>query len=93
MPAGDDRCPVCRARFRASECGRCGADLTPLFSLLAAAHRERERARAALSAGDPASAARHARRAQELAATPEGARLAALTACLSALDLEPTREP
>lgn len=43
------RCPVCNALFReTSECSRCGADLQPLFRLLVAAYRRREKARTAI---------------------------------------------
>lgn len=35
-----DRCPVCRARHTGNpECSRCGADLSPLVSILTESHR------------------------------------------------------
>ena len=47
------KCPVCSASFRgATNCSRCGTDLSPLMQLAARAWRARRRSREALLAGD-----------------------------------------
>ena len=77
-------CPVCLVRFRGSRiCPRCGADLTPLMRLIAAAWHARTRARQALAEGDPAAAMRHAEQAQSLHATQSGGRLLMIAQWLS----------
>lgn len=69
-------CPVCLAGFRSNpECPRCGADLEPLMTLAARAHRARRAAREALRRGDWTAARRSALLAQELRATRTGRRL------------------
>jgi hypothetical protein len=74
-------CPVCRARFRgAALCSRCGADLTMLMTVVAAAWRIRQAARQALAAGDFARANSLASQAQQLSYTPAGRKLEAITA-------------
>ena len=66
-------CPVCRARFRgASQCSRCGADLTVVMTLAAAAWRLRQAARQALAAGEFARARELASQAQQICSTPAG---------------------
>ena len=78
------RCPVCRAPFRAVvACPRCGADLGPLMHLAAGAWARRCRARAALAAGDPETAAGHARAAEAMHSTASGRRLVRLLRCLT----------
>jgi hypothetical protein len=77
-------CPVCRARFRgATECSRCGADLTMLMTLVASAWRMRQAAKQALARGEFAQASELAKRAQQLCATPEGRKLESLNAWLA----------
>ena len=72
-------CPVCRARFRgASECSRCGADLTMLMTLAASAWRLRQAARQALAAGELARTRDLASQAQQICRTPAGRKLEAL---------------
>ncbi len=81
-------CPVCRARFRnARECSRCGADLTIIMTLAAAAWRMRKAARQALIDDDPARAQVLASEAESLCHTPAGARLQSLSALVSATPL------
>jgi hypothetical protein len=76
-------CPVCQARFRgASKCGRCGADLTAVMTLVASAWRMRQAARLAIAAGDPARARTLASRAEHICHTQAGRRLVALSAWL-----------
>lgn len=73
------RCPVCQAGFRGTtECSRCGADLTPLMTLVVRGHRLREEARRLLLAGRFEAAREQAARAQQLIATRTGARQLAL---------------
>jgi predicted amidophosphoribosyltransferase len=77
-------CPVCRARFRgAAECSRCGADLTVIMSLTAAAWRLRQAARQALGAGEAARARDLASQAQQICYTPVGKKLEALGAWMA----------
>ena len=77
-------CPVCRARFRgASECSRCGADLTPVMTLVASAWRMRQAARQALAAGEFARSRELASRAQQICYTRAGKGLEALGAWLA----------
>lgn len=77
-------CPVCRARFRgASECSRCGADLTQVMTLVASAWRLRQAARQALAAGEWARTRDLAARAQQICYTPAGRKLEALSAWLA----------
>jgi hypothetical protein len=77
-------CPVCRARFRGtSVCSRCGADLTVLMTLAAAAWRLRQAARQALAAGEFAHARDLAAQAQHICSTPAGKGLEGLGAWLS----------
>jgi hypothetical protein len=73
-------CPVCRARFRGSvECSRCGADLTIVMSLSAAAWRLRQAARQALVDDDPEQARTLAAQAEAICRTPAGKRLEELS--------------
>jgi hypothetical protein len=77
-------CPVCRARFRgATECSRCGADLTMVMTLVASAWRMRQAARQALAEGDIVRASELSKRAQQLCATTEGRKLEWLSAWLT----------
>jgi hypothetical protein len=77
-------CPVCSARFRgASQCGRCGADLTAVMTLAASAWRLRQAARLAIAAGDAARAGTLASQAEQICHTPAGSRLQALSAWLT----------
>lgn len=79
-------CPVCRARFRgASECSRCGADLTTIMSLSAAAWRMRKAARQALIDDDPQRARTFAAQAEGICHTPAGRRLEELSSLLGML--------
>lgn len=76
-------CPVCRARFRSSTtCSRCGADLTAVMTLVAAAWRARETSRQSLAAGNFVRSAALATRAGQLHRTPAGRSLESLTAWL-----------
>ena len=78
-------CPVCRARFRgASECSRCGADLTMVMTLLASAWRMRQAARQALGAGELARGHDLASQAQRICYTPAGRMLEELSSWLLA---------
>lgn len=77
-------CPVCRARFRgASLCSRCGADLTAVMTLAAAAWRSRQAARQALAAGEFARARELASQAGQVCSTPSGAALEGLAKWLT----------
>ncbi|MHB2019494.1 MAG: hypothetical protein ACYCW6_21305 [Candidatus Xenobia bacterium] len=79
------RCPVCQAAFRGTvACSRCGADLTELMTLEAAAWRCREAARAGLRRGDFSRLHQQSRLAQEFCPTPEGEALRRLGAWLVA---------
>jgi hypothetical protein len=76
-------CPVCRARFRgARECSRCGADLTLIMTLAAAAWRMRKAARQALIDGDLTGARALASQAEAICRTTVGRRLEGLAAFL-----------
>jgi hypothetical protein len=76
-------CPVCRARFRNSvECSRCGADLTTIMTLAAAAWRIRQEARQALADDDPDRARTLASQAESICQTPAGKRLEELSSWL-----------
>jgi hypothetical protein len=78
-----EMCPVCSARFRgAGKCGRCGADLTTVMTLVASAWRMRQAARLAIAAGDPSRARTLASQAERICHTPAGRRLQALSAWL-----------
>jgi hypothetical protein len=73
------RCPACRTPWRAVVlCARCGADLGPLMRLAVRAWTLREAARAALLAGEGASALAHARAGYALERTPRAQHLLAL---------------
>ncbi|MCO5168710.1 MAG: hypothetical protein M9894_20415 [Planctomycetes bacterium] len=86
------RCPVCRARLASDPtCGRCGADLRPVMTLLVEGHRLRSAARRALREGAAARARDLAREAQAVAASPLGARL--LAVCALALAAEAPATP
>ncbi|HEV3201584.1 MAG TPA: hypothetical protein VGZ73_26980 [Bryobacteraceae bacterium] len=79
-------CPVCRARFRGSiECSRCGADLTIVMSLSAAAWRKRQAARQAILDDDPQRARTLAAQAQSICHTPAGRRLEELSSLVCML--------
>ena len=82
-----NRCPVCRAGFRAEpECRRCGADLSPLLRLAAASYGLREKARDHLLAGRPHLALEPAEHAQALHSTPTGEALVRLARVARSLD-------
>ncbi len=82
--AASAACPVCRARFRSAvTCSRCGADLGPLLVLSARAFRLRQKARTLLREGDFRQALGCAVEAECLHATPHGALLRAVCACLA----------
>jgi hypothetical protein len=84
-------CPVCRARFRgASLCSRCGADLTAVMTLAAAAWRLRQAARHALAAGEFARVCELAAEAQQTCSTPSGRGLEGLGQWLAGQDSEPS---
>ncbi len=84
-------CPVCRARFRgASLCSRCGADLTAVMTLAAAAWRLRRAARQALAADQFARVQELASQAQQVCSTPSGRGLEGLGRWLAGLDFEPS---
>ena len=81
------RCPVCRAGFRGqSLCSRCGADLTPLMTLVARAFGARQLARRALAGGDLDGARALVDKAQNLCDTPAGRKLARFVADLARMD-------
>lgn len=70
------RCPVCRATFRGDrKCSRCGADLTPVMTLVAKAFLLRRASRASVGIGDFSRARELADKAQALHPTPRGRRL------------------
>jgi hypothetical protein len=73
-------CPTCRAAWRdVATCPRCGTDLTALMRVAVRAWELRQETRAALCAGDRATAALAlARAACQLHTTPYGQRLLAL---------------
>lgn len=78
-------CPVCRARFRgASECSRCGADLTTLMMLAASAWRLRQAARQAIVDGDPGQALTLASQAEAICHSPAGRNLEVVSSWLAA---------
>lgn len=73
------RCPACRAPWRGvATCQRCGAELAPLMRLVMRAWTLREAARAALVAGEGATALARAQAACRLERTPRALRLLAL---------------
>jgi hypothetical protein len=81
----ENRCPVCRARFRGARiCFRCGADLEPLMLLAVKAWQLRQAARQALNAGDVERALRLAIEAQGIQRTQSGEALRLLGAWLKA---------
>jgi hypothetical protein len=81
-------CPVCRARFRgARECSRCGADLTIIMTLAAAAWRMRKAARQALIEGDTDRARTLASQSEAICRTPAGRSLC--TVCFSLRSAQP----
>ncbi|MEQ8818938.1 MAG: hypothetical protein RLY93_01740 [Sumerlaeia bacterium] len=76
MKALSPKCPVCRAKFRASvECPRCGADLRPLMTAILRAWHLRQQAREALRRHDPEAAEPLAADSLRLHATESGRRL------------------
>jgi len=76
-------CPVCRARFRGAVlCSRCGANLTRVMTLAAAAWTLRQSARRALREGEFVAMRQLAIAAQELCSTPAGRDLEIAAACL-----------
>uniref|UniRef100_Q01SX3 Uncharacterized protein n=1 Tax=Solibacter usitatus (strain Ellin6076) TaxID=234267 RepID=Q01SX3_SOLUE len=84
-------CPVCRARFRgASLCSRCGADLTVVMTLAAAAWRLRQAARQALAADEFVRVRELAAQAQQVCATPSGMSLKNLGNWLAGPSLDPS---
>lgn len=83
MSVPGPRCPVCRARFRATRtCRRCGGDLGPVMAVMARAYLLRRRARAAVLEVDLHQAQALAQRAQALHDTPPGQRLLCLANAL-----------
>ena len=73
---GGLRCPVCEVGFRgASECSRCGADLTALMLLAAHAYVLRQAAQQSLRTGNAHTALASVQAAQGLHSTPEGSLL------------------
>jgi hypothetical protein len=79
-------CPVCRARFRnARECSRCGADLTIIMTLAAAAWRMRKAARQALLDDDPDRARILASQSEAICHTPAGRSLETISSLSSVL--------
>ncbi len=83
---GQGRCPACGARFRgAATCSRCGADLSALMSIAAAAYRERQAARRLLLEADAVGAASRAGEAQRLAATSAGEALLRVASVLAVI--------
>ena len=86
MTAPGPRCPVCLARFRATEhCSRCGADLAPLMRLSFQSYRLRQEARQAVVGGDFQKARDLAGAAQEFAFTEAGGQLDTLTRWLTSV--------
>jgi len=80
----DNRCPVCRARFRGARiCSRCGAELEPLMRLTVKAWQLRESARRALQAGDVGRALGLANEAQAIQGAGSGGALRLLCAWLT----------
>ena len=80
--------PVCGVPFRGrADCPRCGADLRAVMRVRIAAWRLRNRARAALRAGDAGAAGALAREAARFHATPEGRALHVLAAAVEAADV------
>jgi len=78
-------CPVCRARFRgATECSRCGADLTVVMTLAASAWALRRAARQAIAAGEFARARELAWQSQQICCTQAGKGLEGLSEWLVA---------
>lgn len=70
---GGFRCPVCEVAFRgASECSRCGADLTALMLLAAHAYVLRQAAQQSLRTGNARTALASVQAAQGLHSTPKG---------------------
>jgi len=77
-------CPVCRARFRgATQCSRCGADLTMVMVLVASAWRMRQSARRAIADEEFVRAQELATKAQNLCYTSEGRKLQELGSWLA----------
>ena len=74
------KCPNCAKIATASECPRCGSDLSSLFALQQGAAAEIHRAAALLRAASPAAAFSLATRAWERRHSPEAAQLAFLAA-------------
>ena len=73
-------CPVCKAGFRGTrKCTRCGADLSNLMTIAAAARLYRNKARTAIKSRDFAKAHDLAADAQRLHATETGRRLLLFT--------------
>jgi len=86
VTAPGPRCPVCLARFRATEhCSRCGADLAPLMRLSFQSYRLRQESKQAVAEGDFQKARDLARAAQEFAFTEAGGRLDTLTCWLTSV--------
>ena len=79
------RCPVCRAKFRATrECSRCGADLSKLMQLAVMSRICRRKARKAVQDHEFKNAYDFAKKAQRLHETEKGHGLLRLTAWLNA---------
>jgi hypothetical protein len=77
------QCPNCAKITTASECPRCGSDLSRLFALQQTAADEIRLAAALLRAARSATAYSHATRSWERRHSPEAAKLAFLAALTS----------
>jgi hypothetical protein len=87
-------CPACGAGFRGSaRCSRCGADLSVVMGLAAAAFLLRGRARRLLIEGELDAAATVARGAQRLDRSPAGEALVRVTSLLKTAAAGPRRAP
>jgi hypothetical protein len=76
-------CPACGAGFRGTaRCSRCGADLSVVMGIAAAAFLLRARARRLLIEGDLEAAAAVARGAERLDQSPAGEALVRVTSLL-----------
>ena len=88
----DPCCPTCGAAFRnVAECGRCGTELTLLFSVILRAREARESARKALLEGNGPLALEQAEKSLTLDDTEAGHRLRALALISSGRLLEGVR--
>lgn len=82
------RCPVCRADLKGADvCRRCGADLSLLRNIEAAAREHYRKAHEAFLRGDWPAMRLHAREAASKCSIPETRRL---LACAALLDADPS---